>query len=131
MLADVSCYAEVLATHPNFILSTKNELDITMGETTTQTPFRVIIAGGSVAGLTLANVLDKAGIDWVLLEKRDVVPNVGQTILVMPCTTLIFEQLGIHKLLEEVGIPIKTREHFDTNLELFCSSDELWQLYKK
>lgn len=102
-----------------------------MGETTPQKPFRVIIAGGSVAGLTLANVLEKAGIDWVLLEKRDVVPNVGQTILVMPCTTLIFEQLGVHELLEKVGIPIKTREHFDTNLKLFCTSDELWQLYKK
>lgn len=102
-----------------------------MSETRPDRPFKVIIAGGSVAGLTLANMLEKANIDYVLLEKRDVVPNVGQTILVMPCTTLIFEQLGVHKLLEEIGIPIKTREHFDTNMKLFCNSDELWRLYKK
>lgn len=102
-----------------------------MAETTPQKPFKVVIAGGSVAGLTLANALERAGIEWVLLEKRDVVPNVGQTILVMPCTTLIFEQLGVHKLLEDVAFPLKMREHFDTKMKLFCSSDELWRLYKK
>lgn len=113
------------------LLPTAAVHDFAMAETTSQRPFKVIIAGGSVAGLTLANALEKADIEWVLLEKRDVVPSVGQTIFVMPCTTLVFEQLGIHKLLEEIGIPMKTREHFDKNMKLFCSSDELWQLSKK
>lgn len=102
-----------------------------MAEATSQQPFKVVIAGGSIAGLTLANALQKAGIDWVLIEKRDVVPNVGQTILVMPCTSLIFEQLGVSKFMDEVAIPLRDREHWDANMNLFCSSDELWRLYKK
>lgn len=104
-----------------------------MPETTSppQRPFKVIIAGGSVAGLALANVLERAGVEYVLLEKRDVVPDVGQTILVMPCTALVLEQLGCHALVEAVGFPIKTREHFDTDMKLFSSSDEMWRLYKQ
>lgn len=99
-------------------------------------PFKVIIIGGSISGLILANALEKAGIDYVLLEKRDICPNVGQTILVLPCTSLVLEQLGISKKLEEIAISIHTREHWagggkDGVPKLFCSSDELWQLYKK
>lgn len=101
-----------------------------------QNPFKVIIIGGSVAGLTLANALEKANIDYVLLEKRDVCPNVGQTIFVLPCTSLVLEQLGISSKLEEIAIPLRTREHWagngkDGGAKLFCSSDELWRLYQK
>ena len=42
--------------------------------------FKAIIVGGSVAGLTLAHTFDSAGIDYVLLEARDMVaPPVGAT----------------------------------------------------
>ncbi|KAF4334071.1 FAD NAD(P)-binding domain protein [Fusarium beomiforme] len=45
------------------------------------TGFRVIIAGGGVAGLTLANALEQANIDYVLLERRDTIaPQVGASI---------------------------------------------------
>lgn len=94
-------------------------------------PFKVIIAGGSVAGLTLANALERAGVDYVLLEKRDVAPNKGQSILVLPCTALVFEQLGINKTLDEVCVPLHMREHWDSQTKMFCASDELWLLYQK
>ncbi|KAK9786760.1 hypothetical protein SCARD494_11064 [Seiridium cardinale] len=92
--------------------------------------FKVIIAGGSVGGLTLANALERAGIDFELLEKRDVAPQLGQSILVLPCTNLVHEQLGIEKRTQEVGIPIGVREHWDDQGKLFCSSDELIQLHR-
>jgi NADPH-dependent 2,4-dienoyl-CoA reductase/sulfur reductase-like enzyme len=42
--------------------------------------FKVVIVGGSVAGLTLAHAFDSAGIDYVLLEARDTfAPPVGAT----------------------------------------------------
>lgn len=96
-----------------------------------QKPFKVIIAGGSVAGLALANALERAGIDYLLLEKRDVAPNVGQSILVLPCTALVFEQLGLHKTLDKVCVPLRIREHWDAEMNMFCASDELWLLYQK
>lgn len=76
-------------------------------------PFKVIIAGGSVGGLTLANALEKAGIDFELLEKRDVAPQLGQSILMMPCTNLVHEQLGIEKPIREIAFPLEIREHYD------------------
>lgn len=40
--------------------------------------FTVIIAGAGVSGLTLANCLELAGIDYVLLEARDIIaPTIG------------------------------------------------------
>ncbi|KAF4416113.1 FAD/NAD(P)-binding domain-containing protein [Fusarium austroafricanum] len=49
------------------------------------TGFRVIIAGGGVAGLTLANALEHAGINYVLLERRDTIaPQVGASIGIGP-----------------------------------------------
>lgn len=93
-------------------------------------PFKVIIAGGSVAGLTLANSLEKAGIDFELLEKRDVAPQLGQTILVMPCTNLVHEQLHLEKPIRDVAFPMGMREHYDNKGNLFCSSDELIQLHQ-
>lgn len=101
-----------------------------MADETSKRPFKVIIIGGSIAGLTLANALERAGIDYVLLEKREVAPNVGQTILVLPCTSLVLEQLGITTL-QDFALPMKLREHWDGDGKLFCSSDELWLLYQK
>lgn len=93
--------------------------------------FKVIIAGGSVAGLTLANALERAGVDFLLLEKRDIAPNVGQSIFVLPCSALVLEQLGVNKTLDDGSVPIQTREHWDAEMNKFCTSDELWLLYKK
>ncbi|KAF7518896.1 hypothetical protein G7054_g13302 [Neopestalotiopsis clavispora] len=96
--------------------------------TDSQQPFKVIIAGGSVAGLTLANMLERAGIDFEVLEKREVAPQLGQSILVLPCTNLIHEQLGLKKPTEDGAFSIGVREHWDDKGKLFCSSDELIQL---
>lgn len=96
--------------------------------TEAQRPFKVLIAGGSVAGLSLANALERAGIDFELFEKREVAPQLGQSILLLPCTILVHEQLGIDKPTHEVGIPIGVREHWDHKGNLFCSSDELIRL---
>lgn len=44
-------------------------------------PFKVVIVGGSIAGLSLANMLQKAGIDYMLLEAYpDIAPQVGASI---------------------------------------------------
>lgn len=48
-------------------------------------PFKVIVVGGSVAGLTLAHGLERAGIDYVLLEKhKDIAAQVGAGISILP-----------------------------------------------
>uniref|UniRef100_A0A4E9E3Q1 FAD-binding domain-containing protein n=1 Tax=Gibberella zeae TaxID=5518 RepID=A0A4E9E3Q1_GIBZA len=55
----------------------------------------VIIAGGGIAGLTLANMLEKADIDYVLLESYEkIAPQVGASIGLQSNGLRIIDQLG-------------------------------------
>ena len=67
----------------------------------TQGDFRVIIGGGGVTGLTLANMLQLYGIDFVLLEsKPDIAPEGHVGISLLPHGNRILDQLGLcNKLL--------------------------------
>ncbi|KAK2768873.1 hypothetical protein FQN54_000733 [Arachnomyces sp. PD_36] len=66
--------------------------------------FKVIIIGGSIVGLTLAHCLDRAGIDYVLLEKhQDICPGLGAILGIMPNGARILDQLGIYDAVKDVG----------------------------
>lgn len=57
--------------------------------------FKVIIVGGSVAGLSTANMLEQFGIDYVLLEAYPkIAPQVGASIGILPNGFRILDQLG-------------------------------------
>lgn len=58
---------------------------------------RVIVAGGSIAGLTLANMLEQLGIDYLVLEKYGTIaPNMGASIGIFPNGFRILDQLGCY-----------------------------------
>ena len=58
-------------------------------------PFKAIIAGGSIAGLSLALMLEKNGIDFVVLEAYpSIAPQAGASIGVLPNGLRILDQLG-------------------------------------
>lgn len=78
----------------------------------TQTPvendnFRVIIVGGSIAGLTLAHCLHQANIDHVVLEKKEEIsPQQGAFIGVWPNGARILDQLGLYTDMEKLTAPL-------------------------
>ena len=58
--------------------------------------FKVVIVGASIAGLTLANMLERIGVDFVVLEKYpEIAPQVGASIGLFPNGLRILDQLGI------------------------------------
>jgi 2-polyprenyl-6-methoxyphenol hydroxylase-like FAD-dependent oxidoreductase len=64
---------------------------------------RVVIVGGGVAGLALANMLERFDIDYVLLEAyRDIAPQVGASIVMMANGLRILDQLGIYDSLAKL-----------------------------
>ncbi|CAJ2512077.1 Uu.00g077020.m01.CDS01 [Anthostomella pinea] len=82
----------------------------------TRPPFRAIIVGGGPVGLTAAHALSKAGIDFVLLERRlAVVEDVGASLVVMPSTSRVFSQLGILDRFRAIGAAVERL--FATTLE--------------
>ncbi|KAI2465042.1 FAD/NAD(P)-binding domain-containing protein [Annulohypoxylon bovei var. microspora] len=85
-------------------------------------PFKVIIAGGGVAGLALANMLQKAGVDFVVLERRDVAPKAGASICLISHTGKILEQLGIWQTICASTFPLTDRHHIDKRGKLFDES---------
>jgi 2-polyprenyl-6-methoxyphenol hydroxylase-like FAD-dependent oxidoreductase len=94
--------------------------------------FRVIIAGGGIAGLTLANALQHAGIDYVLLERREVIdPQVGASIGIMPNGNRILDQLGCFEDIENLFQPITNgSDRWDTG-DLIHPTTDLGNLIAK
>ncbi|KAI0128062.1 FAD/NAD(P)-binding domain-containing protein [Hypoxylon sp. NC0597] len=84
--------------------------------------FTVIIAGAGIAGLALANMLEKAKIDFIVLEKREIAPKIGASICVQCHTVKIFEQLGIWRTMYASTFPLIGRRHFDEQGRLFDDS---------
>jgi 2-polyprenyl-6-methoxyphenol hydroxylase-like FAD-dependent oxidoreductase len=74
----------------------------------TSRQFRVIIVGAGVAGLTLANALEQAEIDYVLLERRGSVdPQYGASLGMCGNGSRVLDQLGVQDELEKVMEPMK------------------------
>ncbi|KAF9639538.1 hypothetical protein BFW01_g11344 [Lasiodiplodia theobromae] len=72
--------------------------------------FRVIIVGGSVTGLALALMLEKHGIDFIVLEAYpSIAPQVGASIGILPNGLRVLDQLGCYEdLLKRAQYPVNT-----------------------
>lgn len=58
---------------------------------------KILVVGGSVAGLALANSLEQAGIDYLVLEQwHEIAPDVGASIGIFPNGFRILDQLGCY-----------------------------------
>lgn len=69
---------------------------------------RVIVVGGGIAGLTTANALEKAGIDFVLLEARARFdPQIGASIGLRPNAMRIFDQVGAAQVIVDHTAPVR------------------------
>jgi FAD dependent monooxygenase len=78
--------------------------------------FRVIIVGGGLGGLTLANCLQHANIDFVLLEgHKELGIHVGAAVGIDPNGGRILDQLGVFAALESVILPYRSFIFRDLN----------------
>ncbi|KAI1749715.1 hypothetical protein F4782DRAFT_542033 [Xylaria castorea] len=73
---------------------------------TEKQPFRVIVVGAGLLGLTAAHILAKTDMDFVVLEQHDdLLPEIGSLLSLMPPTFRVLDQLGVLEAIE----PILTR----------------------
>lgn len=77
-------------------------------------PFKVVIVGGSVTGLTLAHSLHKIGVDYTILEKRSsIAPQEGASIGILANGARVLDQLGLYGAIEQATEPLGvTHIHF-------------------
>lgn len=84
------------------------------------TPFKVIIVGGGPNGITVAHTLERAGIEFVVLESREnVVDDVGASLVLSPGTLRVFHQLGLLNQLLDIGSTILINKGFTGDGHVF------------
>ncbi|PGH02637.1 hypothetical protein GX51_04520 [Blastomyces parvus] len=85
-------------------------------------PFRVLIVGGGISGLALANMLQKSCVDFLVLEAYpDIAPQVGASIGFQPHGLRILDQLGMYQELRSQVIAVNQFDMRDDKGELLAS----------
>jgi 2-polyprenyl-6-methoxyphenol hydroxylase-like FAD-dependent oxidoreductase len=89
-----------------------------------QDRLRVVIVGGSVAGLTLAHCLHHINIDFVVLEAgKEIAPQLGASIAVLPNGARILDQLGIFDEMKDMAEPLEQALTWTGDGKLLVDSD--------
>lgn len=75
---------------------------------TSNNPQKIIIVGAGIAGLTLANYLQKLEIDYVLLEASDeIAADVGTSFGLLPWGLRVLDQIGCYEDVLGAAAPTK------------------------
>lgn len=78
------------------------------------TNFRVIVVGGGPVGLSCANALSQAGIDFIVLEQRSsFVIDAGSNLILVPMSMRVLGQLGLLEELKKVSSPLNIINRMD------------------
>jgi 2-polyprenyl-6-methoxyphenol hydroxylase-like FAD-dependent oxidoreductase len=96
-------------------------------------PPTVLIAGGSIMGLSLALMLDRMGIDYLLLEAREsVTPQVGAGVICNANGFRILDQLGVHDdFIEQGKMPLKTMSNWNPDGTLVSRDDGMSKIFEQ
>lgn len=75
-------------------------------------PLSVIIIGGSVSGLTMAHMLDRINIEYILLERGpEIAFDGGASIGLQPHGLRIMDQLGMYEDICRMTVPMSVVRH--------------------
>jgi FAD dependent monooxygenase len=76
-------------------------------DVTSDKPFRVVIVGAGIVGLSLSHALSLANIDHVVLEKHNKIVSLhGAALMFYPGVARILDQFGIYKRIQATVTPI-------------------------
>lgn len=94
--------------------------------------FKVIIIGAGPTGLTAAHALSKAGIDFVVLERRpELYEDVGASLVLFPYSLRVMAQLGLLEKLREIGHEVLRWADFTTDFGQFMDSSHTHAIREK
>ena len=89
--------------------------------------FRVVIVGAGPIGLYLAHAMERANIEYVLLEQHSTVLNPsGQLLFTWPQTVRLLDQLGLYEAAKKSAIPIHYKKRIYGHDGQVTSTNQFW-----
>src|SRR5690348_8814177 len=82
-----------------------------------QSPLKVLIVGGGIGGLMLAILLERMGINYLILEKTTSYKPLGSYIMLISQVFSLFEQLGMLEEIESISKNIMSTVHLDEDFK--------------
>ncbi|KAK3816369.1 MAG: hypothetical protein J3Q66DRAFT_342329 [Benniella sp.] len=79
---------------------------------------KVLISGGGIAGLTLAVLLERAGIEYEVFERASTVRQLGSALSIGPSVLPMIEQLGLMEKFQEVSKVSGVVSNFNEELQV-------------
>ncbi|KAG0030023.1 hypothetical protein BGZ82_007617, partial [Podila clonocystis] len=71
-------------------------------------PVKVIISGAGLAGLFLALLLEKLGVNYRIFERDTGIKPLGALMSLSSNVMPLFVQLGLYERLKEISLPVDT-----------------------
>ncbi|KAF8975057.1 hypothetical protein BGZ52_009320, partial [Haplosporangium bisporale] len=84
---------------------------------------KVLIAGAGIGGLTLAILLKKAGVDFLVLERANEIKPLGSAMLFGTSVAPLLRQLGIYDDLVNIGKQSNRSHMYDEDLNHVLTMD--------
>ncbi|KAF9585756.1 hypothetical protein BGW38_000880 [Lunasporangiospora selenospora] len=88
---------------------------------------KVVIVGAGIGGLTLGGLLERAGIDYVILERSQKASPLGSAISVGSNVLQVFQQLGIADKIKANSKTMEETNHYNEKGELLCRRSFRWR----
>ncbi|KAI4955882.1 hypothetical protein J4E91_000091 [Alternaria rosae] len=100
-------------------------------DSTSPKPFRVIVIGAGIVGLSLSHALQLANIDHVVLEKREKIVSLkGAALTIWPAVARIFDQFGILDKITKTTTTIDNSYKRWPDGSLICRDDTMQAVSK-
>ncbi|KAI4929261.1 uncharacterized protein J4E92_004925 [Alternaria infectoria] len=100
-------------------------------DSTSPKPFRVIVIGAGIVGLSLSHALQLANIEHVVLEKHDKIVSLkGAALIIWPAVARIFDQFGILDRITKTTSPVDASYKRWPDGSLICRDDTMQAVSK-